>query len=109
MRKAPARSLVRAPSVAIRAEQAAICWSMLTFFPTKHEVRTASGGAGDRASAGTAASTVARDTARVAARPILVHFKFVIIVFASSGVADLQSVSLCNFGLRIGSFSAAPP
>jgi hypothetical protein len=88
---------VLAPSAAITAVQPAICWSTVTFLPTKHEVRTAAEGEEVRAKAGMAVSRVTRHTTAFAApKPIFVLSEFAIIDSAPTFGANLQIDSLVN-------------
>jgi hypothetical protein len=87
--------LVLAPFAAITAVQPAICWSMVTLLPTKHEVRVAAEGEEVRAKAGIAVSKVTMHTiVFTAPKPISVLFKFVIIDSAPTSAANLQIDSL---------------
>ena len=68
---------------------------MVTFLPTKHEVRVAAEGEEVRANAGIAVSKVTRHTtALMAPGPIAVLFNFVIIYSAPTREANFSIVTL---------------
>jgi hypothetical protein len=70
---------------------------MVTFLPTKHEVRVAAEGEEVRANAGIAVSKVTRHAMVVTVpKPISVLFKFVIIDSAPTRAANLQIDSLVS-------------